>query len=93
MLEPAAYGSAVVFGPHVWNFRDAAARLVEHGGAVQVKDFAGLESAVAGLAGSPNQRRTLGAAARRFVLSQQGATERTLQALEFLVSPRVLKAG
>jgi hypothetical protein len=45
------------------------------------------------MAGSPNQRRTLGAAARRFVLSQQGATERTLQALEFLVSPRVLKAG
>ena len=39
MLEPAAYGSAVVFGPHVWNFRDAAWRLVEHGGAVQVKDL------------------------------------------------------
>jgi len=93
MLEPAAYGSAVVFGPHVWNFRDAASRLVEHGGAVQVKDFAALEAAVAALASSSSQRRTLGAVARRFVLAQQGATERTLQALEFLVSPRVLKAG
>jgi 3-deoxy-D-manno-octulosonic-acid transferase len=93
MLEPAAYGAAVVIGPHVWNFRDAAARLVEHGGAVRVKNSAELQSAVATLAASPTQRRTLGAAARRFVLSQQGATERTLQALEFLVSPRVLKAG
>jgi 3-deoxy-D-manno-octulosonic-acid transferase len=93
MLEPAAYGVAVVFGDQVWNFRDAAARLLDHGGAIQVNDFAGLEATVATLAANPSQRRTLGAASRRFVFSQQGATERTLQALEFLVSPRVLKAG
>ena len=37
----------------------------EYGVALQVKDFAALESAVGGLAGSPAQRRTLGAAARR----------------------------
>src|SRR5207302_8158651 len=40
MIEPAAYGAAVVFGPHVWNFGDIAARLVERGAAVQVKDGA-----------------------------------------------------
>ena len=33
MIEPAAYGAAVVFGPHVWNFREAATRLVMSGGA------------------------------------------------------------
>lgn len=93
MLEPASYGAAVVFGPHVWNFRDAAARLVEVGGAVQVNDAAGLENAITVLCGNVPQRRALGAAARKFVLSQQGATERTLQALEFLVSPRVEKAA
>ena len=26
MIEPAAYGAAVVFGPHVWNFKDTVAR-------------------------------------------------------------------
>src|SRR6202043_3465728 len=30
MIEPAAYGAAVVFGPHVWNFKEAAAQLVGH---------------------------------------------------------------
>jgi 3-deoxy-D-manno-octulosonic-acid transferase len=83
----------VIIGDQVWNFRDAAANLVGHGGAIQVNNFVALEAAVATLAANASQRRALGAAARRFVFSQQGATERTLQALEFLVSPRVLKAG
>ena len=30
MIEPAAYGAAVVFGPHVWNFKETVARLLEH---------------------------------------------------------------
>src|SRR5207245_9915463 len=38
MIEPAAYGAAVVFGPHVWNFRDTAERLVSGGAAIQVSD-------------------------------------------------------
>ena len=33
MIEPAAYGAAVVFGPHVWNFKEPAARLIERGAA------------------------------------------------------------
>src|SRR6202035_1897253 len=36
MIEPAAYGAAVLFGPHVWNFRDTAARLLSAGAARQV---------------------------------------------------------
>src|SRR5205814_9916053 len=38
MIEPAAYGAAVLFGPHVWNFRDTATRLVKAGAAIQVAD-------------------------------------------------------
>jgi 3-deoxy-D-manno-octulosonic-acid transferase len=90
MLEPAAYGAAVVFGPHVWNFRDAAGRLVREGGAVQVKDAAGLTKVLPELLSSTGKRKRLGATARRLVLSQQGATERTLEALGFLVAPRVV---
>ena len=93
MLEPAAYGAAVVFGPHVGNFRDAAARLVGEGGALQVADAAALERVTADLLASANKRRQLGTAARRLVLSQQGATERTLQALDFLVAPPLARVG
>src|SRR5439155_10936614 len=77
MLEPAAYGCAVTFGPHVWNFRDAADRLVREGGAIQVSDAAGLEAAVQSLLADTGKRRRLGATARKLVLAQQGATART----------------
>ena len=43
MIEPAAYGSAVIFGPHVWNFRETATRLVEAKAAVQLPDGDALE--------------------------------------------------
>src|SRR5262249_40572428 len=64
MIEAAAYGSAVVFGPHVWNFRDVAARLVEAGGACQVADAAGLERVTARVLGSIDGGQAVGAAGR-----------------------------
>jgi 3-deoxy-D-manno-octulosonic-acid transferase len=81
MIEPSAYGAAVVFGPHVWNFRDIAARLVAAGAATQVTGAAELETAVLELLENPDKRQTLGQAARRFVVQQQGATERTVALL------------
>src|SRR5262249_28752485 len=46
MIEPAAYGAAVVFGPHVWNFRDTVNLLLEAKAALQVRDAAELETVV-----------------------------------------------
>src|SRR5205807_571846 len=63
MIEPAAVGAAVVFGPHVWNFKDAAARLVAGDAALQVADAEGLGLTVAQLLADPGQRRRMGAAA------------------------------
>jgi 3-deoxy-D-manno-octulosonic-acid transferase len=85
MIEPAAYGAAVLFGPHVWNFRDAAARLTAAGGAVQVTDAASLEAAVRRLLADPAERGRMGTAARQFVKEQQGATEGTLALLDALL--------
>jgi 3-deoxy-D-manno-octulosonic-acid transferase len=82
MIEPAAYGAAVVFGPHTWNFKDTVSRLLAKGAALEVADTAGLEKEILRLLADPQAREVLGAAARRFVLGQQGATARTLQALE-----------
>jgi 3-deoxy-D-manno-octulosonic-acid transferase len=84
MIEPAAYGAAVLFGPHVWNFRDTAESLVRAGAAVRVADADELESAVRRLLNDPAERARRGEAARRLVSSQQGATERTLDLLDRL---------
>jgi 3-deoxy-D-manno-octulosonic-acid transferase len=93
MIEPAAYGAAVAFGPHVWNFRDTAERLSTAGGAVQVYDAQGLAVVVGRWLADAAERERFGAAARQFVLSQQGATERTMAVIDKLISPhRLAKA-
>jgi len=81
MIEPAAYGAAVTFGPHTWNFKDTVERLLACRGSIQVADAEELERVTLDLLGDAEQRRRLGEAARGFVLSQQGATERTLDLL------------
>jgi 3-deoxy-D-manno-octulosonic-acid transferase len=85
MIEPAAYGAAVVFGPHVWNFRADAERLTRAEAALQVGDAAELEAAVRRLLGDAAERHRLGAAARRLVEQQQGATQRTVELLDQLL--------
>jgi len=82
MIEPAGYGVPCVFGPHVWNFKDAAKRLVEVGGAVMVKDAGELEVQLDRLIADEPLRVRMGAAARELVRRQQGATQRTLDVLD-----------
>jgi 3-deoxy-D-manno-octulosonic-acid transferase len=76
-----------VFGPHVWNFRDAARRLVEVGAAVMVPDAAALEAELARLIADSELRERMGATARDLVRRQQGATDRTLAQLDTLLPP------
>jgi 3-deoxy-D-manno-octulosonic-acid transferase len=88
MIEPAAYAAAVVFGPHVWNFRDVANRLVQGGAARQVASAEELDGVVRALLADAAERRRLGAAASAFVRQQQGATERTLDLLGAILQGR-----
>jgi len=81
MIEPAAYGSVVLFGPHVWNFRTIASSLIDAGGAIQIRDEAELAEVVTRLIASKSERSNLGLAARQFVRQQQGATARTIELL------------
>lgn len=90
MIEPAAYGAAVLFGPHVWNFRDIANRLVQAEGAVKVADAGQLEREVRDLLVNAQRRATMGEKARAFVQSQQGATAATLDALDALLTAKAI---
>jgi 3-deoxy-D-manno-octulosonic-acid transferase len=88
MIEPAAFGAAVVFGPYVWNFADTAARLIDAHAACQVADAGQLETVVRLLLEDTNERHRLGDAARAFVQSQQGATAQTIALLGQLLETR-----
>jgi len=85
MIEPSAYGAAVLFGPHTWNFKRTVADLLACEAAIQAQDAATLETAVLRLLDDASMRQRLGQSARAFVLSQQGATERTLDELQKLM--------
>jgi 3-deoxy-D-manno-octulosonic-acid transferase len=76
-IEPGALGKALLFGPHMDNFRAVAASFVQGGGAIQVADAAELERALAGLLAEPSRRAELGRNALRVVRENQGSVART----------------
>jgi 3-deoxy-D-manno-octulosonic-acid transferase len=82
MLEPAALGCPVVFGPHVANFRDIAETLLAAGGAQVVADENALAETVGALLERPDRLRAMGLAGRKTVEEGRGATRRNLEVLE-----------
>ncbi|WZO99582.1 3-deoxy-D-manno-octulosonic acid transferase [Isosphaeraceae bacterium EP7] len=87
MMEPAAYGSAVLFGRYTANFRETVEHLLSVGGARAVADGRELTEALVDALEDPESAADRGAAARKFVLAQEGATSRTLGTLDRLVGP------
>lgn len=85
ILEPASYGKAIVFGPHMENFQEIADAFVAHDAAIQVRNGYQLEEAIVSLMSDPVRRTRLGAAARALVDANRGARDRTLAAIEDLL--------
>jgi 3-deoxy-D-manno-octulosonic-acid transferase len=84
MIEPAAYGAAVSFGPNTENFRDVVSLLLESGAAVVVQNGDELTAFVRRCLDDPSWAASLGAAASRLVCQQLGATMRTVDLVERL---------
>ena len=93
ILEPAAVGKAILFGPHMESFAEIARLFLARDAAVQVRSAAGLETEVAALLDDPARCRRLGAAARAEVDAHRGATSRTLAAVAELLPPGVPATG
>ena len=77
MLEPAAYGAAVCFGPHTRNFRDEVALLLAADAAVVVADGPALTAFVARCLAQPPSAEALGHRAAALVARERGATADT----------------
>ena len=87
ILEPAAWGKPVVFGPHMENFAEIAALFLTNRAACQIRSAGALEPALSTLLGDPVQRAALGAAARALVEANRGATDRSLAVMAALLPP------
>src|SRR5438445_2448776 len=75
ILEPAACGKPVLFGPRMENFADSVQVLVGRGG-LQVKDPIALLRLMRDLLARPDEIRKLGELAREAVSSVRGASAR-----------------
>ncbi len=81
MIEPAAYGAAVSFGPNTKNFRDIVASLLAADAAVVVHTPGELTDFVAQCLTDPSYGAALGERAAQHVATQMGATARTVDLL------------
>lgn len=78
VLEPAALGRPVLFGPQMFNFVEARELLLAAGAAVEVDGTEALADAITELAGDPDRRSRIGEAGRQAVTANRGALQRIL---------------
>ncbi len=87
ILEPAGQGRAVLFGPHMRNFRDAVEMLMGRGG-LQVADFEALTKVSLELLEQPEELEHLGQMAFDAVQKARGASVKNASLLaELLKNP------
>ena len=86
ILEPAVLAKPIIFGPHMFNFRDIAELFLVSGGAVLVKNKEELREKIKDLLLHPESALGLGRRARELLLKNQGASERNLEIIKEVLS-------
>ena len=76
VLEPAATGTPVLFGPHMFNFKEIAERMLAANAARQCADQTAIADAILQLYRNPEARRMMTERAGAFLAQNQGATLR-----------------
>lgn len=86
ILEPAAWGKAVLYGPSMEDFADARQLLESVGAGIQVRDESELLRRCLELLDHPQDRKNRGEAGKAIVYAQRGAARRNLEAARRLLS-------
>ncbi|MEK7279504.1 MAG: 3-deoxy-D-manno-octulosonic acid transferase [Nitrospirota bacterium] len=82
ILEPAAHGRPVIFGPYMDNFHEIATLIAGRGGAVQAQDRDDLYMKIDKLLSDRDSLERTGREAKRFVMENSGATEKNMKLIE-----------
>ncbi len=88
LMEPAAAGRPVLFGPGTENFREAARLLLSTGGGFRVADSASLAAGIRPLLSDPAAADRAGRSARRLVEKNRGAARRTAERIAGMLRRR-----
>ena len=82
VLEPAAIGLPVVFGPHMHNFVAARELLLQENAATEITQASQLAAVVAALLSDVERSRAMGDAGQKAVAANRGALERLMKILQ-----------
>ncbi len=85
-LEAIYYRKPVVFGPHMFNFREITGEILENGAGVQVEKGEELTKALRELLNNPDRQREMGEAGHQIITKNRGAVERNLAIVEKILS-------
>jgi 3-deoxy-D-manno-octulosonic-acid transferase len=88
VLEAAQFGAAILVGPHTENFRDVV-EVFRRADALRVVTPQSLTPVVLQLLEDQDERAALGTRAAAVMHSQQGATQKTIEALLVVLATRV----
>ena len=88
MIEPAAYGAAVCFGPKTSNFRDVVGQLLDADAATVVQDIHQLTQFVGRCLEDTEYGGQLGRRSREVVRRNLGATRRTFELIQAILPER-----
>lgn len=83
LLEAAAVGRPVIVGPHTYNFEEATREAIEAGAAIRVNDALELADSIERLMHDAARRKAMSEAGKRFTDAHRGATQRTLELLQW----------
>jgi 3-deoxy-D-manno-octulosonic-acid transferase len=90
IIEAASHGKAILFGPHMENFREIAHTFLNAEAAVQVKSANGLKEQLRSLLQNRAARERLGNRALQAVRENQGAVDLTIQTIKGLLRTAVV---
>jgi 3-deoxy-D-manno-octulosonic-acid transferase len=82
LLEPASLGLATVFGPHMANFREIAALVLQYGAGVQIDRSEELSETFQTLISSLELRKVLGQNGLKMMRDKGGATGRYMNVID-----------
>jgi len=88
ILEPAFFSKPIIFGPHMFNFRDISDLYLNKNAALIVNGQEELLKEIRFLLNNPSELKTMSKRARQLVIENQGATKKNAQRISLFISNR-----
>jgi 3-deoxy-D-manno-octulosonic-acid transferase len=85
IIEPAAFAKAIIVGPHTENFRQIISDFQKEAAVVQIQSGDALSKEFISLLSAPDRAKAIGERARSILISNRGATERTVAMIKEII--------